>query len=228
MPTNQPAIDPDRPRLEYKQPEEQAKLDKATALFGLPADMSQMAGVSDTRTGDTFSLAFSWANPDDEAKMKAALEEIAEKAMAPTAGAPAPKPASTAAARRKAHQAAQAETPELVDEDFHAYSLSFGGGATMVLTAQSASKPVKYVTIVAQPDFYGQPKVLLKQVTSDNQLDLLPRLRLVDAVDTEGNGRADLIFELRGQTYRQFAIYRIAGGSATQVFVTQATASTAN
>jgi len=230
MPTNQPAIDPDRPRLEYKQPEELAKLDKATALFGLPADMNQMAGVSDTRAGDTFSLAFSWANPDDEAKMKAALEEIAEKAMAPAAAAPAAaaKPASSAAARRKNHQAAQAETPEWADEDFHAYSLSFGGGATMVLTAQSASKPVKYVTIVAQPDFYGQPKVLLKQVTSDNQLDLLPRFRLVDAVDTEGNGRADLIFELRGQTYRQFAIYRIAGGSATQAFVTQATTSTAN
>jgi hypothetical protein len=80
------------------------------------------------------------------------------------------------------------------------------------------------VTIVAQPDFYGQPKVLLKQVTSDNALDIAPRYRLVDAVDTEGNGRADLIFELRGQTYRQFAIYRIAGGTATQVFETQPTA----
>ena len=50
------------------------------------------------------------------------------------------------------------------------YSLSFGGGATMVLTARSTGTPVKYVTIVAQPDFYGQPKVLLKQVTSDAQL----------------------------------------------------------
>jgi hypothetical protein len=81
---------------------------------------------------------------------------------------------------------------------------------------------------VAQPDFYGQPKVLLKQVASDNALDLTPRFRLVDAVDTEGDGRADLIFELRGQTYRQFAIYRIAGGTATQAFVTQPTATTAD
>ncbi len=228
MPSNQPAIDPERPRLEYKQPDDQAKPEKLSALFGLPPDMIQVAGVSDTKTEDTFSYNFSWANPDDEAKMTSALEDIAQKAIAPPAApAAAAKTAGTAAARRKTHAAAP-ETPQLADEDFRAYSLSFGGGATMVLTAQSTSKPVKYVTIVAQPDFYGQPKVLLKQVTSDNQLDLIPRLRLVDAVDTEGNGRADLIFELRGETYRQFAIYRIAGGTATQAFVTQPTASTAN
>ena len=228
MPNNQPAIDPDRPRLEYKAPEDQAKLDKSTALFGLPANMSQVAGISDTRTEDTFTYQFSWANPDDEAKMKSALEEIAEKAIAPPgpAAAASTKPASTN--HRRTHQPPAPPLPVLADEEFHAYSLSFGGGATMVFTAQSASKPVKYVTIVAQPDFYGQPKVLLKQVSSDNDLDVTPRYRLVDAVDTEGNGRADLIFELRGETYRQFAIYRIAGGTATQAFVTQPTATTAS
>jgi hypothetical protein len=48
-----------------------------------------------------------------------------------------------------------------------------------------------------------------------------PRMRLVDAVDTEGNGRGNLLFELRGDTYRQFAIYRVGDGLATQVFATQ-------
>lgn len=94
----------------------------------------------------------------------------------------------------------------------------------MVLSAHSTGTPAKYVTIIAQPDFYGQPKVLLKQVTTAAGLDGMPRLRLIDAVDTQGNGNADLLFELRGQTYRQFAIYRVAGGTATQEFVTQPTA----
>ncbi len=226
MPNNQPAIDPDRPRLEYTAPVDQAKLDKSTALFGLPANMSQVAGISDTRTEDTFTYNFSWANPDDEAKMKSALEEIAQKAISPPAPATAANTKPASANHRRTHEPSGPSLPTLTDEDFRAYSLSFGGGATMVLTAQSASKPLKYVTIVAQPDFYGQPKVLLKQVASDNELDVTPRFRLVDAVDTEGNGRADLIFELRGQTYRQFAIYRIAGGTATQAFVTQPTATT--
>jgi hypothetical protein len=109
----------------------------------------------------------------------------------------------------------------LTDQEFRAYSLSFGGGATMVLTARSTGSPAKYVTIIAQPDFYGKPQVLLKQVTDTDELDIMPRMRLIDAVDTVGNGRADLLFELRGHTFRQFAIYRIADGVATRVFVTQ-------
>ena len=225
MQAEQPEVDPDRPRLEYKAPEEQAKLAKPDALFGLPPDMNQMAGVSDNRNGDTLSWSFTWANADDANKMKMALEEIAQKAIAPPAATPAPgKTAAAAGAHRKLHQPPPPPLPVLADEDFRAYSLSFGGGATMVLTARSTATPVQYVTIVAEPDFYGNPKVLLKQVTSDAGLDVAPRYRLVDAVDTAGNGRADLIFELRGQTYRQFAIYRIADGTATQVFTTQPTA----
>jgi hypothetical protein len=227
MQADQPAVDPDRPRLEYKAPQEQAKLAKPDALFGLPPDMNQMAGVSDNRNGDTLSWTFSWANADDANKMKSALEEIAQKAIAPAAPPATPAPSKTAAAagaHRKLHQPPPPPLPALTDEDFRVYSLSFGGGATMVLTARSTATPAKYVTIVAEPDFYGNPKVLLQQVTSDASLDVSPRYRLVDAVDTAGNGRADLIFELRGQTYRQFAIYRIAGGTATQVFTTQPTA----
>jgi hypothetical protein len=187
---------------------------------------TQIAGVSDDRNGDTPSWVFSWANPDDENKMKTALEAIAEKAIAPPAAtaAAAPTKVTGTAARRKQHQAAQSATLALADEEFKAYSLSFGGGVTMVLTAHSTATPVKYLTIVAEPDFYGQARVLLQQVTSDDSLDVSPRYRLVDAVDTAGNGRADLIFELRGQTYRQFAIYRIAAGTATEAFVTAPTA----
>ena len=101
--------------------------------------MNQIAGVSDSRSGgDTLSWQFFWANAEDEGKMKAALEEIAQKAIAPPAAAPAPasKPAS---AHRRTHQPPPPPLPMLADEQFKAYSLSFGGGATMVLTARSAS-----------------------------------------------------------------------------------------
>jgi hypothetical protein len=223
VPSNQPAIDPDRPHLGYTAPVDQSKLDKPDALFGLPPDMNQMAGISDDRAGDTMSWMFSWANPDDGNKMKVALETIAEQAIAPPAAPPA-SPAKAATAARRKHRPITPPPPALADEDFRSYSLSFGGGATMVLSAHSTDTPVKYVTIVAQPDFYGQPKVLLKEVTTDAGLDVAPRFRLVDAVDTAGDGRADLLFELRGQTFRQFAIYRIAGGTATQEFLTQPTA----
>jgi hypothetical protein len=139
--------------------------------------------------------------------------------------------AKPAAPRSRAKRSTAKKAPALgpavlEDEQFKVFSLSFGGGATMVFSAHAASDPGKYVTIIAQPDFYGNPQILLKQVATADNLDVTPRMRLIDAVDTQGNGRGDLVFELRGQTYRQFAIYRIGGDHATQVFLTQPTPTT--
>jgi hypothetical protein len=218
-PANQMAVDPDRPRLSHTTPESQQKLEKPDALFGLPPDMKQIAGISDSNPVSTQSFTWSWANPEDSAAMQSALEAVAQQAVAP----PAP-PAAKPAVRTTRHKPAPPPpSPGLADEEFHAFDLTFGGGATMVLTGHTTTTPQKYVTIVAQPDFYGKAQILLKQVSIDDNLDVTPRMRLIDAVDTQGNSRGDLLFELRGQTYRQFAILRVAGGQATQVFVTQPT-----
>lgn len=215
-PANLAPVDPDRPRLSYANPD--AKEKGPAALLGMPADMKQIAGVSDSRKLDTASYNFAWSNPGDAAKMQSDLEKIAQQALTPPAPAPTPAPARNAR-RRKAAPAPP--LPALENVQFRVFSLTFGGGATMVLSARAGADPVQYVTIIAQPDFYGNPQVLLKQVTSGTSLDAVPRMRLIDAVDTTGNGRGDLIFELRGYTYRQFAIYSIYNGAATRVFVTQ-------
>ncbi|MFZ0630425.1 MAG: hypothetical protein WA399_18410 [Acidobacteriaceae bacterium] len=219
---SQASIDPDRPRLEYAAPETQEKLDKPDALSGMPAEMNQIVAVSDPKTTDSESWTYSWSNPDDAAKMKADLETAAEQALAP----PPPAPAKTSTTRHTSHakKPVAPPAPMLADEEFKVFRLSFGGGAAMVLSARTTSVPVKYVTIIAQPDFYGNAQILLKHVTSDGDLDVSPRMSLIDAVDPRGDGTADLLFELRGRTFRQFALYRIAGGQATQDFVTEPSA----
>jgi len=223
--SNQMSIDPDRPHLSYTTPESQQKLAKPDALFGFPAGMKQITGISDSNPLDTQSFAYSWASPDDAAKMQSALEAVAQQAVAPPAPAsPAPKTASAHTTRHKAAAPAPPPPPLLADEKFHVFGLTLGGGATMVFSAHTTTAPEKYVTLIAQPDFYGNAQVLLKQVTTGDNLDVTPRMRLIDAVDTEGNGRGNLLFELRGQTYREFAIYRVNDGQASQVFVTQPTA----
>jgi hypothetical protein len=78
------------------------------------------------------------------------------------------------------------------------------------------------VTLVAQPDLYGGVLVLYKSVTDSAHLDETPRMRLVDAVDAMGDNRGELLFELRGQTQRQFALFRVLRGSAEQLFATVA------
>ena len=59
----------------------------------------------------------------------------------------------------------------------------------------------------------------LKSVANGGHLDDTPRMRLVDAVDAFGDNRGELVFELRGATQRQFAMYRVLRGTAEKVFV---------
>jgi hypothetical protein len=109
-----------------------------------------------------------------------------------------------------------------MDERFRAFELTYGSEATLVLTAHTDAAPsqTKFVTVIAQPDFYGNLQVILKTVTDGAHLDDNPRLRLVDAVDALGDNRGELLFEMRGATERQFALFRIARGQAEKLFVT--------
>jgi hypothetical protein len=76
----------------------------------------------------------------------------------------------------------------------------------------------KFVTLIAQPDLYGNLTVLVKHETDAAHLDVTPRMRLVDAVDAMADNRGELLFEMRGATERQFALYRVLRGQATQLF----------
>jgi hypothetical protein len=87
---------------------------------------------------------------------------------------------------------------------------------------QPKPAPQKFVTLVAQPDLYGGVLVLYKSVTDTTHLDDTPRMRLIDAVDAMGDNRGELLFELRGATQRQFALFRVLRGSAEQLFATVA------
>ena len=242
-------IDPDRPRLGYGKPAEQESLDVPTTVqlakaAGGTQNLKLMAAVSDARTREPHSYVYSWSDPEDAKKVQAALEDVAKNLLAGNtlkdtlsgqtfgaAKAPAKTPAKTAGTKtagatgtagHPAHKAApKPALPALADEQFKAYELSFGGGATLVFSAKTGQgDQTKYVTIIAEPDFNGVPQILFKQVTSEAQLDVIPRMQLVDAVDTDADNRAELIFELAGKTDQQFAIYKVQDRSVEQVFST--------
>ena len=218
--------DPDRPRLI---PGKAADMGPAVlpSLMGLPPDMQQAVAVSDTKTAPEHIWSYSWANPDDEAKYKAQLEDMARTALGlnppPAPAKPAPKKTTNTTATHKTRLAPPPPPPApLVDEQFRVFELAYGSGATLVLSARTAGTGAdeKFVTIVAQPDLYGNLAVLVKNATDAAHLDDTPRMRLVDAVDAMADNRGELLFELRGQTQRQFALYRVLRGQATKLFVT--------
>ena len=190
-------------------------------LFGLPVDMHQTVAVSDAIDRPEHVWNYTWANPDDEDKMKAAMETLARTALGLDATPAAPaRPATRTAAAHKSAIPAAPPTPLLV-EQFRVFQLAYDGGATLVLSAHTSGTGAqeKFVTLIAQPDLYGGVAVLEKSVTDAASLDLTPRMRLVDAVDAEADNRGELLFELRGATQRQFALYRVLRGDATRIFL---------
>lgn len=213
--------DPDRPRLMRGKQGGANGLNVLPSLLGLPPDMEQAVAVSDSKTRPEHTWDYKWANPEDEDKMKAAMEDIARTAL----GLKPPPPAPTtrrASAHRSTKQVPLPEPQPLQDEKFRVFELAYGAGATMVLSAHSdgPEKSRKFVTLIAQPDLYGNPLVLLKNVTDASHLDETPRMRLVDAVDALADNRGELLFELRGAGQRQFALYRVLRGTAEKIFVT--------
>jgi hypothetical protein len=214
------STDPDRPHLFYGKPSSYGA-PVLPNLFGLPVDMQQTVAVSDASDRPEHLWNYTWANPDDEDKMKAAMEDLARTALGLTPP-PAPKPKPKSATAHKTLKPAAPPPPApLLVEQFRVFELAYGSGATMVLSAHTtgAGAQEKFVTLIAQPDLYGGVVVLVKNVTDAAHLDLTPRMRLVDAVDAEADNRGELLFELRGATERQFALYRVLRGDATRIFL---------
>ena len=225
------AVDPDRPTLSRGVPAIQETALEPTRLASSGVPIRQMVAVSDGKTSEPEPYLYHWTSPQDEAAMRTAMEALATRALAaPTAASLAPVPTFGPATKTRAHTAAKpapAALP-LADEVFQSYELAFSSGPTVVLSARGGPSGDRYITLIAQPDFYGQPRVLFKQVSTAATLDQTPRMKLIDAVDTDGDRRAELIFELIGSSAttptsppeRQYAIYRVTAAGAEQVFST--------
>jgi len=216
--------DPDRPRLKRGK-SSGPDVDVAPSLMGFPPDLQQTVAVSDSKSHPAHPWDYAWSNPEDEAKMKSSLEDMARDALGLNAPPPAkPAPKRTATTARKTTKPAPPPPPpaQLEGEEFRVFELAYGSGATLVLSAHTDGPPdqQKFVTLVAQPDLYGNVLMLLKNVTDGAHLDEKPRMRLVDAVDAMADNRGELLFELRGATQRQFALYRVLRGQAEKLFVT--------
>ena len=231
--------DPNRPMLHRGKPESALNEGDLPKLSGLPVDqdLHQMAAVSDATNRPPHDFSRAW---DDEEEHQAILTKLQTAARAQLATyeaantvAPPPTPPPAPDPHRpgsKLRRGVAKETPPpppeaLVDEKLTGYTLSYGGDATFVYSAHTdgLGGALRFVTLVAQLNTQGEPVVALTNVTDATHLDRTPRMRLVDAVDAEASNRASLLFELRAQNSRQFALYRVISARADQIFLTGST-----
>lgn len=213
-------VDTDRPHLSRGKPTGTGP-EVTPTLAGMPEGMGQMVAVSDAADRPLHEWSFSWANPNDELRLRTLLEEQARAALGVAAPAPVPQPKAKHTATKTRLTLPPPVIP-LDDVHFRVYELAYGAGATFVYSAsvQPATGPRKFVTLIAQPGLYEDLRVLFKSVTDAAHLEDTPRMVLVDAVDALADNRAELLFELRSTAQRQFALYRVLRGRAEQLFVT--------
>ncbi len=135
-------------------------------------------------------------------------------------------PAATALS--PAPSAAAASKPDFITPSATSRS-STSASSTITAAAPSPSAnpaiegPVRYVTLIAQQDTFGHLQIAFSSVTDSAHLDRVPWMRLVGPVDIEASNRASLLFELREQGSRQFALYRVLSGHADTLFTTGTT-----
>jgi hypothetical protein len=166
--------------------------------------------VSDTEPADVRSFAFKW---------KAGEEEQMEAKMRKLALAQLPR------------ENAQLTPNSLQNVVMRSFDLDMSNDAVIVLSAEvpgsylapgGKTAPGKfvsrYVTVIARVDFEGVPQKLASSVTDSSRLDVAPRLELIDAVDVDGDGLAELLFREYSFDDKSFIIYGVGRSTVTKVF----------
>lgn len=92
---------------------------------------------------------------------------------------------------------------------------------TTVATAPGTSKsPTQtlYLTLVAREDLYGDLHKAFSNITDDAHLDVIPRLELIDAVDADGDGQGELLFQQHYAAGNTYLIDRVVGQQLYPLF----------
>jgi len=181
-----------------------------TKLPVITSGTKTFVAVSDNDPTDVRSFAFKW-KPGEEQQMEAKMRKLALSQLP--------------------RENAQLNTGSLQNVVMRSFDLDLSNDAVIVFSAEipgsylapgGKSAPGKfisrYVTVIARVDFEGVPQKLASSVTDSSRLDVAPRLELIDAVDVDGDGLAELLFREYGFDDKSFIIYGVGRSTVTKVF----------
>jgi hypothetical protein len=166
--------------------------------------------ISDAQPSDTRSYQFVY-KPGDQEKTEAKMRKLALAQL--------PK------------ENAQLNENSMKNVVIRAFDADLSNDAIVVLTAEVPGSYMspgqkgtpgkfvsRYITLIARQDFEGELQRLAVSVTDSSRLDVAPRLELIDAVDVDGDGPAELLFREYGFDQKGFIIYGVGRGAVTKVF----------
>lgn len=245
---NQAPEDKDRPTLKRGQAgatsaeEAQKKVSTSASAEGVtpspsaaqPVNQVQLIpAISDPQPSDSLPYNYKMSPQEEEQfrkKMLAmAADEIRARAAQLAPGSAAAKPVPASSLRSKA-AAAKPVQPTFEDVQLHVFDLADINEPELVLTAKAHMPqsshgkdstnpgPQYMITLVVRDDVNGELHKSLANVTDTQHLDVIPRLDLIDAVDVDGDGRAELLFHEVSDTGSAFVVYRVIGNQLYALF----------
>ena len=234
-PTTPILDDPDRPILHSGQPTAPATTPELTTL---PPDLHQTAAISDAANRPRETFAYNWPSATLRDQILRALEALALPSLTHyiafnhLAPADDPNPVTTTKPgapgpdfRTRVHT--QPPPPPITIENPQLLAYTLNDAPTYILTAESplTTNGPTYLTLIAQATPDAHLHLALLSITDATHLNRTPRLLPIDAVDPDATGRAALLFELRSQTTRQFALYNLTTPQPQQLLLTTPIAS---
>jgi hypothetical protein len=236
-----------RPKLRRGKPTETAPPEDASTPKAVKADSSAsivassegaavqlVPAISDAGGPGPQSYKFFWKTGEEEERRGQMLALAADEVRAYAAALiknhiSANPPAKTATAKTASARKAPAKPVQPVFENvqFRGFDLWLNNQPVMVLSAEAhfpaapgaAATPDSYnVALVARTDIYGNLRKLYSGVTDKFHLDVTPRLELIDAVDADGDGRAELLFHETADVGSGYLIYRATADKLWKMF----------
>jgi hypothetical protein len=163
-----------------------------------------LVAVSDAGSQETRPYLFPW-NRDEEERLTGEMKALAEAEVARRTGGGMPSLDQVQV------RAFDLNTDNLAEIVLSARA-TVATVSTIAKTASKGKKPLTttyYVTVVARTTVSGELRKLFAAVTSSAWLGSVPRMEVVDAVDADGDGPAELLFALVSDSGRSYAIYRV-------------------
>jgi len=214
--TPEPA-DPDAPELKRGKPAKDSPLVNAPppAPKQSPEQLSNnklIAAISDATPDDDRSFLFMW-KPEEQKRLTGLMESLAQEELA----------SGTEGDTTREQTKRPAKKAVLENVQVHAFDPATNNEAVLILTATSPVQRKEgifnhYVTVVAHVDLDNLPHKLFSSVTDDDHLDTVGILQLVDAVDSDGDGRAEFLFRRIGKYDQRFELYRAYGSQLLKLF----------
>ena len=186
---------------------------------GLPAPVLKKRGhvelqfltaISDASPYDTRSYKFPWIAAEQQ-RLTTAVEKQAQAELAAYAG-----------------KSSQVLVPGSFTSSVQAFDLDYDNDAELVLTAKCALRkkvstakatPLNaYITYVVHEESTGDLHKLFSEITDDDHLDVIGRMELIDAVDADGDGHAELLFRRLGASTQSFELYRAGRDQLWKLF----------